>query len=138
MAGTPQHPPSHLHPHLALQGTDLAHLWHDGATVTLTFNNCHVPDVGCNLFISCTGSKGPKRGIPHISLLLSAGCCHPFHHLINSASPYTLEKKTLGRCNIGERLKWGVQLLMMLQRSNIHTHKPVWASLLQSDLAVLK
>lgn len=58
MAGTPQHPTSHLHLYLV-------HLWHDGATVALLFHNHHIPDVGHNLPTSCTRGLGVHRGASH-------------------------------------------------------------------------
>lgn len=132
-AGAPQHPRSHLCPYLA-------RLWHDGAAVVLPFENCHIPDVGCNLSISCTGGPRARRGGSYTSPPPLLGAAIPPHHLINTASPYTLEKKPLKRCNVGEGLRRGVQQHTMLQGSNIHMNKPAWASLLQgrSDVAELK
>lgn len=81
------------------------------------------------------GVRGPAEG-SYTSPPPLLGAAIPPHHLINTASPYTLEKKPLKRCNVGEGLRRGVQQHMMLQGSNIHMNKPAWASLLQGQSGV--
>lgn len=48
-------------------------------------------------------SKGPQRELPHIHSSPLLGAAIPPHHLINTASSYTLVKKPLKRCSIGDR-----------------------------------